>query len=84
MKDPKNRGVSFGISREFYKRVYYKENIPHDRAIPGPGTYYNADNHKVNRDSLQYSIRPKTDYNSSFVDHTKGFPGPGTYDLKQT
>ena len=30
---------SFGASREAYDRVYYKERIPVDRQIPGPGTY---------------------------------------------
>lgn len=30
---------SFGAGREAYDRVYYKERIPHDRQIPGPGTY---------------------------------------------
>ena len=28
---------SFGAGREAYDRVYFKERIPHDRAIPGPG-----------------------------------------------
>ena len=31
---------SFGASRHAYDRVYYKERIPADRAIPGPGTYH--------------------------------------------
>ena len=30
---------SFGASRTAYDRVYYKERIPHDRSIPGPGYY---------------------------------------------
>ena len=30
---------SFGSSREAYDRVYYKERVPVDRAIPGPGAY---------------------------------------------
>jgi len=30
---------SFGASRAAYDRVYYKERIPHDRSIPGPGFY---------------------------------------------
>jgi len=30
---------SFGAPRNAYDRVYYKERIPHDRTIPGPGTY---------------------------------------------
>ena len=30
---------SFGASRKAYDRVYYKERIPHDRSVPGPGHY---------------------------------------------
>ena len=29
----------FGAPRNAYDRVYYKERIPNDRSIPGPGTY---------------------------------------------
>ena len=30
---------SFGSGREAYDRVYFKERVPHDRNIPGPGHY---------------------------------------------
>ena len=30
---------SFGAGREVYDRVYYKERVPHDRSLPGPGHY---------------------------------------------
>lgn len=30
---------SFGAPRNAYDRVYYKERVPHDRSIPGPGYY---------------------------------------------
>jgi hypothetical protein len=30
---------SFGASREAYSRVYCEGRVPHDRDIPGPGTY---------------------------------------------
>ena len=30
---------SFGAGREVYDRVYYKERVPHDRSVPGPGHY---------------------------------------------
>ena len=30
---------SFGAPRQAYDRVYYKERIPHDRSVPGPGHY---------------------------------------------
>ena len=35
----KGKMYSFGAGREAYDRVYYKERVPHDRQIPGPGTY---------------------------------------------
>lgn len=38
-KNPKSRAISFGVSREFFKRVYLKENPPHDISVPGPGHY---------------------------------------------
>ena len=37
--DKKGGKFSFGAPRNAYDRVYYKERIPHDRSIPGPGTY---------------------------------------------
>lgn len=35
----KGKMFSFGTGRKAYERVYYKERIPHDKHIPGPGTY---------------------------------------------
>jgi len=45
---------SFGSSREAYDRVYYKERIPADRAIPGPGTYELSTT--LGKNSLKFSI----------------------------
>lgn len=38
-RKPNSRAFSFGISRDYFKRVYYKENPPVDTSLPGPGTY---------------------------------------------
>jgi hypothetical protein len=35
----RNRGYSFGQSREKFKKVYLKENPPIDESVPGPGNY---------------------------------------------
>ena len=41
---------SFGSSRNVYDRVYYKNRIPHDRSLPGPGKYdQHADTIKLNK-----------------------------------
>lgn len=53
------------MSREHFKKVYLKENPPVDSSIPGPGAYYNTQNHSIERDSLKYSFRPKTILDSS-------------------
>ena len=40
-KNTYNQGglFSFGSGRDAYDRVYYKERIPLDQSIPGPGHY---------------------------------------------
>ena len=41
---------TFGAPRCAYDRVYFKERIPHDRSIPGPGHYNQEGNTiKMNR-----------------------------------
>lgn len=40
---PKSRAVSFGISREYYRKVYIEENPPFDLSLPGPGHYHPDD-----------------------------------------
>lgn len=48
-KKPSSRAYSFGMSREFFKKVYIKENPPVDPNVPGPGQY------QVKRDYVEYS-----------------------------
>lgn len=38
-KAPKSQAFSFGLSREYFKNVYLKENPPIPKAVPGPGAY---------------------------------------------
>jgi hypothetical protein len=80
-KQNKSRAFTFGMSREYFKKVYLKENPPVDLSFPGPGQY------KVKRDATErsqskYSLRPKTAKDCSFQNHTKFVPGPGTYSQK--
>jgi hypothetical protein len=37
MRNNKSRAYTFGMSREFFKKVYLKENPPVDPRVPGPG-----------------------------------------------
>lgn len=65
------------MSRDYFTKVYLKENPPVDISVPGPGQY----NVNTSYVDLKYSIRPRTASFSSFQNFTKGFPGPGAYDL---
>jgi hypothetical protein len=53
------------MSREYFQKVYLKENPPVDIKVPGPGQYV------VKRDITEYSpskfsLRPKTAKDHSF------------------
>jgi Sperm-tail PG-rich repeat len=80
-KRPTSRAFTFGVSREFFKKVYLKENPPVDDSKPGPNQYM------IKRDVTEsspskYSLRPKTAKDCSFQNYTKFVPGPGTYSVK--
>lgn len=38
-KRPTSRAYTFGVSREYFKKVYLKENPPVDESKPGPNQY---------------------------------------------
>ena len=64
-KNQKSRAYTFGMSREYFQKVYLKENPPVDIRVPGPGQY------QVKRDVTEYSpskfsLRPKTAKDHSF------------------
>ena len=63
-RNPKNKAISFGISREAYSKVYCKENLGAARAVPGPGTYAQG---VVMDGTAKFSMRPKP------VHHSKDF-----------
>lgn len=79
---------TFGASREAYSRVYCQGRVPHDRDIPGPGTYGIPQRPKEGK---VYSISKKLPREckfSSFLNNlfslahvavTSSTPGPGTY-----
>lgn len=69
---------SFGASRKAYDRVYWKERVPHDRSIPGPGHYdQEARTIKKNR-SKSFSMLGRI-ANESHIAVKVNNPGPGTY-----
>jgi Sperm-tail PG-rich repeat len=68
------------LSRDFFKKVYLKENPPVDPTVPGPGQY-SVKRDVTERSPSKYSLRPKTAKDHSFQNHTKYVPGPGTYSL---
>jgi len=61
----KNRGKSFGLSRELTTEKSGDKGYSTRYPIPGPGTY-NA-TYEIGKDSLKYSLRPKIFYKSKRV-----------------
>jgi hypothetical protein len=74
----KSRAYSFGLSREFFKKVYLKENPPLDLKLPGPG-HYSPKRDCTEKSPSRFSLRPKTAKDCSFQNHTRFVPGPGAY-----
>lgn len=67
---------SFGAGREAYDRVYYKERIPHDRQIPGPGTY--EARLEPGKDAKKFSLLSRI-ATESHIAVKSTTPGPGHY-----
>ena len=55
---PTGRSFSFGIAREAYSKVFFKENPPADKSIPGPGSYDLGT--VVGREAKRFSIYGRT------------------------
>lgn len=66
------------MSREFFKKVYLKENPPVDPRVPGPG-HYTPKRDFTEKSPSKFSLRPKTAKDCSFQNYTKFVPGPGAY-----
>ena len=81
-KVPKGKAFSFGVSRDFFKKVYLKENPPRDVSVPGPG-HYRPNTTLTEQNGGLFSIRPKTANSSAFQNFTKFVPGPGTYNISR-
>ena len=70
-------GYSFGLSREFYKKVFLENNAPIDQQIPGPGKYDTTI--KLGKDAPKFSLYSKIDYDKYINKKNKLTPGPGDY-----
>ena len=72
----RNAGPSFGIARQYYEKVYMRSKVyPHDKNIPGPGSYKLPD-----KKGVQYSMRGRTKIQDSVHINVKNnIPGPGAY-----
>lgn len=55
----KEKGLSFGISREAYAKVYHEVQPSNDQSVPGPGQYP-AKNFIGGNEGCKFSFRPKT------------------------
>lgn len=75
-KKPNGPSYSFGISRDFYDKVYCDSNIIYERNVPGPGQY------KIKpifgEDSPKYSLAGRTEENK-FADFKNKVPPPNEY-----
>ena len=68
--------ITFGVSREASARRYLKNHPPRDRDVPGPAAY--AVPPKFQKESVSYTMRPKTKDKNSRMD-IRNNPGPGAY-----
>jgi hypothetical protein len=72
-KKPKSPAYTFGISRQFYEKVYNEAEFYHDKNFPGPGQYKYTK--PFGSEAAKFSIAGRNKPASS---KTK-MPGPGTY-----
>eukprot|EP00347_Sterkiella_histriomuscorum_P017361 403349677 len=78
-KQSKDKGYSFGASREVYKRVFTKtQPFMQDPEMPGPGTYdLKSFVEKLESDNRQFIIGKRD--NHEFPLNYPQYPGPGYY-----
>eukprot|EP00830_Metopus_es_P001488 TRINITY_DN11284_c0_g1_i1.p1 TRINITY_DN11284_c0_g1~~TRINITY_DN11284_c0_g1_i1.p1 ORF type:complete len:313 (-),score=29.65 TRINITY_DN11284_c0_g1_i1:22-960(-) len=74
----KKKGFQFGIGRDAYSKVFYKESPPQSTTAPGPGTY--ASTNSALKSSPKFSMRTRT-AEFGIAASSKGIPGPGQYQL---
>jgi hypothetical protein len=83
--DNKNTtGISFGISREHYKKVFVRNNLVIDEENPGPARY--DIRLKIGKDAPKFSIYSKIDNQSLFNLNVKNKknPCPGYYNFQSS
>ena len=76
-KKPHTPSYSFGISRNYYEKVYYESNRNFDKNVPGPGKYNYLK--PFGSDTFKFSLYGKGD--SKTFSQTSKSPGPGTYPI---
>lgn len=77
----KGKVYTFGAGREAYDRVYYKERIPHDRSLPGPGHYDQNTKTMKNNRNKSFTILGRIPRESHIAVKVHN-PGPGAYEEK--
>jgi len=78
-KKPNAPAFSFGISRNFYDKVYNESNIQVEKSYPGPGKYEIIKN--FGHEAPKYSMFKR---NKDRINDTSNEPGPGEYKLLST
>jgi hypothetical protein len=76
-KKPTGTAFSFGISRDFYKKVFCETNKSFDNSTPGPGNYEVS--RKLGSDAPKFSFYPKIENKEFANSNWKNMPGPGEY-----
>jgi hypothetical protein len=73
-KKPNAPAFSFGISRNYYEKVFCDSNVQHERWVPGPGKYevVKKFGHEAPKFSLYGRIKDRKSESAKI-------PGPGEY-----
>jgi hypothetical protein len=72
-KKPHSPAHTFGISREFYEKVYDKNSKIYDKSIPGPGRYNYVK--PAGSDTLKFSLFGRREIKDQII--KQNVPGPG-------
>ena len=78
-KKPIGTAFTFGISRDYYKKVFCEANKSFDNSSPGPGGYEIS--RKLGSDAPKFSFYPRIESKEFSNPRGKKIPGPGEYKL---